>query len=141
MIRKHTFVDIILNSRAAEDLQASLRCLAPGGHFLEIEQINLQNNHALNLQMFTNGCSFSGVMMDGLFCNNPEAMRKISKLLSNGLAKGYVKPLNRKLFNIDEVEKAYRYMAEANRTEKVVIKIRETENPFTKPKLYSALPK
>jgi fatty acid synthase len=42
-------VDILLNSLAEEKLRASLRCLAPGGRFLEIEKLNLQNNNTIGI--------------------------------------------------------------------------------------------
>lgn len=40
-------VDLVLNSLAADKLQASLRCLAVGGRFLEIGKLDLSNNSAL----------------------------------------------------------------------------------------------
>lgn len=40
-------VDLVLNSLAADKLQASLRCLALGGRFLEIGKLDLSNNSAL----------------------------------------------------------------------------------------------
>ena len=40
-------VDLVLNSLAEEKLQASVRCLAPGGRFLEIGKFDLENNNYL----------------------------------------------------------------------------------------------
>jgi fatty acid synthase len=40
-------VDLILNSLSEEKLQASLRCLANGGRFLEIGKFDLDNNNTL----------------------------------------------------------------------------------------------
>jgi fatty acid synthase len=40
-------VDLVLNSLAEEKLQASVRCLAPRGRFLEIGKFDLQNNNLL----------------------------------------------------------------------------------------------
>jgi fatty acid synthase len=40
-------VDIVLNSLAEEKLQASVRCLAPRGRFLEIGKFDLANNNLL----------------------------------------------------------------------------------------------
>jgi fatty acid synthase len=41
-------VDIVLNSLAEEKLLASVRCLAPGGRFLEIGKFDLANNNPLS---------------------------------------------------------------------------------------------
>lgn len=42
-----TGVDVVLNSLAEEKLQASLRCLARHGRFLEIGKYDLSNNTPL----------------------------------------------------------------------------------------------
>lgn len=40
-------MDLVLNSLAEEKLQASVRCLAQHGRFLEIGKFDLFNNHPL----------------------------------------------------------------------------------------------
>ena len=45
-------VDLVLNSLAEEKLQASVRCLAPGGRFLEIGMYDLDNNSCLGRLYF-----------------------------------------------------------------------------------------
>ena len=45
-------VDLVLNSLAEEKLQASVRCLAPGGRFLEIGRFDLDNNSHLGRLYF-----------------------------------------------------------------------------------------
>ena len=40
-------VDLVLNSLAGESLQASVRCLAKDGRFLEIGKLDLSHNSAL----------------------------------------------------------------------------------------------
>jgi len=47
-------VDLVLNSLAEEKLQASVRCLAPGGRFLEIGKVDLENNSYLGRLYFIN---------------------------------------------------------------------------------------
>jgi len=47
-------VDLVLNSLAEEKLQASVRCLAPGGRFLEIGKFDLENNSYLGRLHFIN---------------------------------------------------------------------------------------
>jgi len=47
-------VDLVLNSLAEEKLQASVRCLAPGGRFLEIGKFDLDNNNYLGRLYFIN---------------------------------------------------------------------------------------
>ena len=47
-------VDLVLNSLAEDKLQASVRCLAPGGRFLEIGKFDLDNNSRLGRLYFIN---------------------------------------------------------------------------------------
>jgi fatty acid synthase len=56
-------VDLVLNSLANEQLQASVRCLAIGGRFLEIGKVDLSNNSPLGMSVFLKNTSFreSGV--------------------------------------------------------------------------------
>ena len=43
-------VDVVLNSLAEDKLQASIRCLAQGGRFLEIGKLDLSKNSPLGNQ-------------------------------------------------------------------------------------------
>jgi fatty acid synthase len=45
-------VDLVLNSLSEEKLQASVRCLAPRGRFLEIGKFDLANNSLLGMPYF-----------------------------------------------------------------------------------------
>jgi len=47
-------VDLVLNSLAEEKLQASVRCLAGRGRFLEIGKFDLNNNSRLGRLLFIN---------------------------------------------------------------------------------------
>jgi fatty acid synthase len=42
-------VDIVLNSLSEDKLQASLRCLATNGRFLEIGKFDMSQNNSLGL--------------------------------------------------------------------------------------------
>ena len=47
-------VDLVLNSLAEQKLQASVRCLAAGGRFVEIGKFDLENNSCLGRLSFIN---------------------------------------------------------------------------------------
>lgn len=64
-------VDLVLNSLAEEKLQASVRCLARGGKFLEIGKFDLASNNSLLVQLFEKEISFDGIMLDMLFEGTP----------------------------------------------------------------------
>lgn len=101
-------VDYVLNSLAEEKLQASVRCLAPGGAFLEIGKFDLASNNALGLERLDDGRSFHGIMLDSFFYMDASVRRELRDLVSGGLANGAIKPLVRTVFKSDEIEQAYR---------------------------------
>ncbi|XP_014482327.1 PREDICTED: fatty acid synthase-like [Dinoponera quadriceps] len=126
-------VDIVLNSLAEEKLQASLRCLARGGRFLEIGKYDLISNNVLNKMAFARGISFHGIMLDRIISAKEEMEAEVFNYLLEGLRNHVIKPLPRKTFERTEVEDAFRYMATGKHIGKIVIKIRDEDNPLEHP--------
>ncbi|XP_045466442.1 fatty acid synthase-like [Harmonia axyridis] len=120
-------VDLVLNSLAEEKLQASVRCLAKGGRFLEIGKFDLANNNSLSMLMLSKGCSFHGIMLDQLFVAHPSVKTKVGRIMEDGIKNGSIKPLTTNIFKMDEIEKAFRFMASGRHMGKVIISIRKEE--------------
>ncbi|XP_049941823.1 fatty acid synthase-like [Schistocerca serialis cubense] len=120
-------VDIVLNSLAEEKLQASVRCLARGGQFLEIGKFDLANDSKLAMDFLSRDISFHGVMLDALSDNMVDDLIALGKDFQNAITEGSVKPLIKTIFKVDEVEQAYRYMAAAKHMGKVLVAVREEE--------------
>lgn len=66
-ITKGRGVDYVLNSLSEDKLQASIRCLGKGGHFLEIGKFDLANDTKIGLGHFLKEISFHAVLVDNLF--------------------------------------------------------------------------
>ncbi|XP_020298388.1 fatty acid synthase-like [Pseudomyrmex gracilis] len=127
-------VDIVLNSLAEDKLQASIRCLARGGRFLEIGKYDLISNSTINLKEFSKGISFYGVLLDRVFISTDERRKiHIHNLLNNMIQRGAVEPLKREVFEQHEVETAFKHMAAAKHIGKVIIKIRTEEEVVDAP--------
>ncbi|KMQ82039.1 fatty acid synthase [Lasius niger] len=112
-------VDIVLNSLTEEKLQASIRCLAKGGRFLEIGKFDMFSNNPLEIFAFSRGISFHGVSLDKLFSAEPEGKEVLWNKITEGLKNGAIKPLCRKVFEKDEIEAAFRHMAAGKHIGKV----------------------
>ncbi|XDA81106.1 hypothetical protein R6Z07F_011082 [Ovis aries] len=136
-------VDLVLNSLAEEKLQASVRCLAQHGRFLEIGKFDLSNNHPLGMAIFLKNVTFHGILLDALFEENSTMWQEVSSLLKAGIREGVVQPLKRTVFPRTQVEDAFRYMAQGKHIGKVVIQVREEEQKAvlhgTKPTQMAAL--
>ncbi|XP_074602980.1 fatty acid synthase-like [Brevipalpus obovatus] len=128
-------VDIVLNSLSDDKLQASLRCLAPGGRFLEIGKYDGFKNSPVNLGLLDKGRSFHGVVVDSFFNIAPEEMvtvaakkKQLEELVHKLLKDGAIKPLPRTVFEMERVKDAFRYMAAGKHMGKVVIRVQDSEN-------------
>lgn len=128
--------DVVLNSLSEDKLQASVRALASHGRFLEIGKYDLSQNNPLGMSAFLKNISFHGILLDALFVtgdNVPliisEQKRQVAKLISDGIKSGEVRPLKSEVFERDQVEQAFRFMASGKHIGKVVVKIRDEEKP------------
>ncbi|XP_070169898.1 fatty acid synthase-like [Polyergus mexicanus] len=126
-------VDIVLNSLAEEKLQASIRCLAKSGRFLEIGKFDMISNNPLEIFAFSKGISFHSIILDNSFCARPESKMILSNKLVEGLKQGAIKPLCRKVFERDEIEAAFRYMAAGKHIGKIMIKIHKEDELLDAP--------
>nr|P12276.5 RecName: Full=Fatty acid synthase; Includes: RecName: Full=[Acyl-carrier-protein] S-acetyltransferase; Includes: RecName: Full=[Acyl-carrier-protein] S-malonyltransferase; Includes: RecName: Full=3-oxoacyl-[acyl-carrier-protein] synthase; Includes: RecName: Full=3-oxoacyl-[acyl-carrier-protein] reductase; Includes: RecName: Full=3-hydroxyacyl-[acyl-carrier-protein] dehydratase; Includes: RecName: Full=Enoyl-[acyl-carrier-protein] reductase; Includes: RecName: Full=Acyl-[acyl-carrier-protein] hyd len=123
-------VSLVLNSLAEEKLQASLRCLAQHGRFLEIGKFDLSNNSQLGMALFLKNVAFHGILLDSIFEEGNQEWEVVSELLTKGIKDGVVKPLRTTVFGKEEVEAAFRFMAQGKHIGKVMIKIQEEEKQY-----------
>ncbi|XP_051523082.1 fatty acid synthase-like [Myxocyprinus asiaticus] len=120
-------VDLVLNSLAEEKLQASLRCLARHGRFLEIGKFDLSNNTPLGMALFLKNVAFHGILLDALFEEGNREWEEVSELLKKGIDSGVVQPLRTTVFERKQVEDAFRYMAQGKHIGKVLLQVRSEE--------------
>ncbi|KYM97697.1 Fatty acid synthase [Cyphomyrmex costatus] len=123
-------VDIVLNSLAEEKLIASVRCLAQNGRFLEIGKFDLVSNNPLNMFEFRKGISFHGIILENHVLTDDKNKFLFSKMITDGLKDGTIKPIQAKVFPRTDIEEAFRYMASGKHTGKIIINIREKDEPL-----------
>lgn len=126
-------VDLVLNSLSEDKLQASVRCLADGGRFLEIGKYDMALNNTVQLMLLDTNKTFHGILLDKLFDRETitdvfAAQRyHMIDVIESGLKEGYIKPIKRTVFDKTQVEDAFRFMASGKHIGKVIIKIRDEE--------------
>lgn len=118
-------VDYVLNSLADDKLHASIRCLGRNGTFLEIGKFDLANDTKIGLGPFLKEISFRSVLADNLFTATGSDKHRVYDLVENDLRSGVIQPLHSTVFEVNELEKAYRYLSTGKHVGKVVLKIRE----------------
>ena len=74
--------------------------------------------------MFLKNISFHGILLDALFDEGNTEWLEVSRLLSEGIESGAVQPIATTVYGSDEIETAFRYMAQGKHIGKVLIKVR-----------------
>ncbi|XP_076656220.1 fatty acid synthase-like [Halictus rubicundus] len=138
-------VDVVLNSLAEEKLQASVRCLADGGRFLEIGKYDLSNDAPLGMSLFLKNTAFHGILLDAICEIDGPERKEVVRLVKEGIDNGAVRPLPATVFSEQQIEQSFRFMATGKHIGKVVLKIREEEKetvvPHPTPKIVAAIPR
>ena len=75
------------------------------------------------MSVFLKNITFHGILTDALFEEDNEELIMAAQCLSEGIKTGTVKPLQTIVFNTDQVEDAFRYMAQGKHIGKVLIKV------------------
>ena len=127
-ITKGKGVNIVLNSLAGEKLDASYECVADCGRFVEIGKYDLQMNKQLGMFSFLKDLSFIGVSVDQQLFASDEFAPKFYEWVTSNISNGMVKPITRVVFDIEDADKAFRYMTTGQHIGKIVLKVREEEN-------------
>ncbi|XP_063539374.1 fatty acid synthase-like [Cydia strobilella] len=136
-------VDLVLNSLAGDQLQASLRCLGEGGRFLEIGKVDLSSNTALGMAMLQNNTTVHCVLLDALFGRDHPEKAEVVRCVADGIAAGAVRPLPSTVYDDTQIEQAFRYMNTEKHVGKVLIRVRseEVNSELAPAKLLSAMPR
>lgn len=75
------------------------------------------------MALFLKNVAFHGILLDAIFEEGNRDWEIVSDLLKKGIKDGVVKPLRTTVFNREEVEAAFRYMAQGKHIGKVMIKV------------------
>lgn len=75
------------------------------------------------MALFLKNVAFHGILLDALFEEGNREWEEVSQLLQEGIAGGVVQPLKTTVFERDQVEQAFRYMAQGKHIGKVLLQV------------------
>jgi polyketide synthase PksJ len=110
-------VDVLLNSLAGEFISRGLAVLAPYGRFLEIGIRDILNNTALGLGPFEKCLSFFSINLSEKLPGFTALLRQVA----SHFAAKELTPLPFRVFPIEETVQAFKTMAHAKHTGKIVV--------------------
>lgn len=113
-------VHVVLNSLAGDFIQRSVDVLVPGGRFLEIGRRDVWSAERMAAER--PDVDYHIVFLGDLSVGDPPAIRAMLEELMPRFAQGELLPLPRTTFEIGEVVEAFRFMAQARHTGKIVVR-------------------
>ncbi|XP_045486955.1 fatty acid synthase [Pieris rapae] len=143
--RDHTFGDMVMSatkgrgceiiiSCANKELKnVSIRCLSEYGVYYDASVLHEHENFYLGMNHFTKCRSYATIDLRGIF-DNENDMKRLQVLVSEGIARGYVRPLSRLSFPPNEVTRAFRLLAASRHRGRVLLDMQQPI-PNIKPRL------
>ncbi len=111
-------VDVVLNSLTGKFIDASFDAMARGGRFVEIGKSGWTEER---VEALGKGITYSIVDWTGTAKTNPRAIHAILREIVAGVGDGTLTPLPRQEFPVSQVTDAFRFMAQAKHTGKIVV--------------------
>jgi acyl transferase domain-containing protein/acyl carrier protein len=121
-------VDVVLNSLSGEFIPASLDLLGDYGRFVEIGKRDYYGNRSLGMKPFLRNLSFSLVDLRGMVMNRPDLVRRLLSEVLRLIETRRLQPIAHRVFRIAQAEEAFRFMAQAKHTGKIVLSLGDAPN-------------
>ncbi|XP_045503125.1 fatty acid synthase-like isoform X1 [Colias croceus] len=130
--RDHTFADmvlsltngkgcdIVISGLSNEFKNTSIRCLGEYGIMYDTSLLHDRDNFILGMNSFTKCRSFATLDLAGVLADEHE-MKRLQVLVSEGIARGYVRPLSRVVVGGSEAARALRLLAAARQRGRVLL--------------------
>ncbi len=123
-------VDAVLNSLAGDFIPKNFSVLAPFGRFLEIGKIDIYNNTRIGLEPLRNNISYFVIDLAQHLEEKPEFVASMFAELGEKFAARDYQPLPHKVFAINDVVDAFRYMAQGKHIGKNVLSFQAPSIPI-----------
>jgi len=119
-------VDVVLNSLNGEFITKSFEALATGGRFVEIGKIGIWDENQVKQKR--PDVQYFPFDLGEVAQQNPGLIAQIMDSLGQQFEQGYLQPLPHKVFEMEKVVEAFRYMQQGKHIGKVVVSMPQTAN-------------
>ena len=118
-------IDVVINTLSGEAIQKGMRCLAPGGRYVELAMTALKSARSIDLSMLNSNQSFYSVDMRRQGSVNPVLVKGYFDELMALVAQGIITPTISRVFPFDQFKEAHRWLDNRQNIGKVVVGIPE----------------
>ncbi|XP_038216586.1 fatty acid synthase-like [Zerene cesonia] len=118
--------EIVLGGLKGELKNVSLKCCASSGITIDTTLITNREEFNFGMQMLTKDRSFKTINFSSIFEHGAEQeMKQLQLQLSEGISRGYVRPLTRIVYAPDEVTRAFNLVANSKHRGRVLIDMKQ----------------
>ncbi len=114
-------VDVVLNSLSGALLEASLRCLAVGGRFVEIGKTDIAQDRRVGLGALATNRAFLQLDLNQRMADAPERLTALGAALLSAVGQGELPPLPVRSVPVERLADAFVEMAQARHTGKLML--------------------
>jgi hypothetical protein len=121
-------VDVVVNSLAGDQLQASWEVVAPFGRFIELGRTEIINNSKLAMAHFAKNISFMAVAVDDMVTIRPALLQKNLSAVAGMIAEGKLNlPFPLRTYPLSSAKEAFQHLMSGHSTGKMVLKVDPTD--------------
>ncbi|MFF0110352.1 type I polyketide synthase [Streptomyces hirsutus] len=126
--------DVICNTLAGDAIEANLSLMAPYGHYLELSKRDILDNNALPLGAFARNLSFHAIDVVHMIQHVPERAGGVLRAAASLVDKGALEALPHTVYPVEKAADAFRLMAQARHTGKIVLSFGQASAAATGPR-------
>ncbi|MEX3613485.1 MAG: SDR family NAD(P)-dependent oxidoreductase, partial [Burkholderia gladioli] len=123
-------VDVVINTLSGEAIAKGLRSLAPGGRYIEIAMMALKSAQAVDLSVLDSNQSFFSIDLARLIAERPRKLEQYRRELASLVEQGVLQPTVSRVFALDQLHDAYRYLQDRRNIGKVVLQVPQAGAPL-----------
>ncbi|XP_075983865.1 fatty acid synthase-like [Anticarsia gemmatalis] len=114
--------DIIISCVKGQLKNVTIKCTSFTGMCCDISQLQNKDDYNFGMHSLTRERNYSSVDFSKLFDpENIEEIKLLHKMMSEGIARGYVRPLSRVTYSPQEATRAFRFLAESRHRGRVLL--------------------
>jgi NADPH:quinone reductase-like Zn-dependent oxidoreductase len=116
-------VHVVVNTLSGDAMQKGMRCLAPGGRYVELAMMALKSARNVDLSIFNNNQAFYSVDVRKLGMLDHALITSYRKEMLALVEKGVLRPTICKQFSLESLSAAYAFLDQRENIGKVVVSI------------------
>jgi acyl transferase domain-containing protein/NADPH:quinone reductase-like Zn-dependent oxidoreductase/NAD(P)-dependent dehydrogenase (short-subunit alcohol dehydrogenase family)/acyl carrier protein/SAM-dependent methyltransferase len=120
-------VDVVINTLPGDFIQKGLRCLAPGGRYVELAMMALKSARNIDLSTLRRNQSFISVDLPAMARENIGRIRNLRAEMVRLQKAGTISPTICRVFSFDQLAEAYAFLESRQNIGKIAVRIPETK--------------